>query len=251
MTKTTGAASRLAEALAIVLGTEEIPLRLRAWDGSEAGPADAPVIEFRSRRALRRILWSPGQLGLSRAYVAGDIDAPGRHLRRLRGPELAPGKFAEPGPFRPLTPRELADAAEYRRPARRAGPQPGAAAGRGKRRPARPAPFQGTGRRGHLAPLRRRQRLLRPRPGPVDGLLLRRLGRPDERPALDAAQEAKLDLVCRKLGLKPGHARAGRGLRLGQLRAACRTEATGSTSSASRFPPSRPCWPASGRPRPG
>ncbi|MEC5180965.1 hypothetical protein RCH07_002324, partial [Arthrobacter sp. CG_A4] len=31
----------LAQALAIVLGTKEIPLRLRAWDGSEAGPAGA------------------------------------------------------------------------------------------------------------------------------------------------------------------------------------------------------------------
>ncbi|MEC5182251.1 hypothetical protein RCH07_003627, partial [Arthrobacter sp. CG_A4] len=41
MTASTGVASRLAQALAIVLGTKEIPLRLRAWDGSEAGPAGA------------------------------------------------------------------------------------------------------------------------------------------------------------------------------------------------------------------
>ena len=39
--------------------------------------------------------------------------------------------------------------------------------------------------------------------GPDDGLLLRRLGRRG-RTGLDAAQEAKLDLVCRKLGLRPG-----------------------------------------------
>ncbi|HEX9225090.1 MAG TPA: SAM-dependent methyltransferase, partial [Arthrobacter sp.] len=60
MMKQTGVAPRLAEVLAIVLGVEEIPLRLKAWDGSEAGPAGAPVLEFRSRRALRRMLWSPG-----------------------------------------------------------------------------------------------------------------------------------------------------------------------------------------------
>ena len=84
MTNTT-AASRLATALGIVLGTAEIPLRLRAWDGSEAGPADAPVLEFRNRRALRRILWSPGQLGLSRAYVSGDIDSPGDIFARNIG----------------------------------------------------------------------------------------------------------------------------------------------------------------------
>jgi hypothetical protein len=51
MTTRNGNADRLAKALAIVLGTEEVPLRLRAWDGSEAGPEGAPVLEFRSRRA--------------------------------------------------------------------------------------------------------------------------------------------------------------------------------------------------------
>ncbi len=35
-------------------------------------------------------------------------------------------------------------------------------------------------------------------------------------PDLDDAQEAKLDLVCRKLGLKSGHARARHRLRLGR-----------------------------------
>ena len=107
MTKQTGAAQRLAEVLAIVLGTDGVPLRLKAWDGSEAGPAGAPVIEFRSRRALRRMLWSPGQLGLSRAYVAGDIDAPGDVFASFAA-LCSTGKFAEPGPFRRPTVPELA-----------------------------------------------------------------------------------------------------------------------------------------------
>ena len=99
MSTTAGAASRLAAALAIVLGTEDLPLRLRAWDGSEAGPADAPLLVVHSRRALRRILWSPGQLGLSRAYVAGEIEAPGDIFAAF-GALSSAGKFAEPGPFR-------------------------------------------------------------------------------------------------------------------------------------------------------
>jgi cyclopropane-fatty-acyl-phospholipid synthase len=106
MTTKNGNADRLAKALAIVLGTTEIPLRLRAWDGSEAGPEGAPVLEFRSRRALRRILWSPGQLGLSRAYVSGDIDSPGDIFAAFTALSSA-GKFAEPGPFKPLTAGEL------------------------------------------------------------------------------------------------------------------------------------------------
>ncbi|MCU1548196.1 MAG: cyclopropane-fatty-acyl-phospholipid synthase [Arthrobacter sp.] len=88
------------------LGTEEIPVRLRHWDGSEAGPDDAPVLVFRSRRALRRMLWSPGQLGLSRAYVAGDIDAPGDIFASFTALSSA-GKFAKTGPFHPPSAREL------------------------------------------------------------------------------------------------------------------------------------------------
>jgi cyclopropane-fatty-acyl-phospholipid synthase len=38
-----------------------LPLRLRAWDGSEAGPPGAPVVAIRSPQALQRILWRPGE----------------------------------------------------------------------------------------------------------------------------------------------------------------------------------------------
>ena len=67
----------------------DLPVRLRAWDGSEAGPADAPVLVARSPRALQRILWRPGELGLARAYVSGDLDVEGDltdALRRVRAP---------------------------------------------------------------------------------------------------------------------------------------------------------------------
>ncbi len=39
-------ADRLAALVRDVTGTEP-PIRIRAWDGSEAGPADAPVLIIR------------------------------------------------------------------------------------------------------------------------------------------------------------------------------------------------------------
>ncbi|MFE6104643.1 class I SAM-dependent methyltransferase [Streptomyces laurentii] len=70
------AASRLTALAEDVLGAR-LPVRLRAWDGSEAGPAGGPVLIIRERRALRRLLWKPGELGLARAWVAGEIDVEG------------------------------------------------------------------------------------------------------------------------------------------------------------------------------
>ena len=64
----------LAEVIQGILGTE-IPLRIVAYDGSTAQPADPiATLVIRSPNALTRILGRPGQLGLSRAYVAGDLD---------------------------------------------------------------------------------------------------------------------------------------------------------------------------------
>jgi cyclopropane fatty-acyl-phospholipid synthase-like methyltransferase/DUF1365 family protein len=71
-----GAATRLAALVRVATGLEP-PVRIRAWDGSCAGPADAPVVVIRSKRALRRLLWAPGELGLARAYVAGELDVEG------------------------------------------------------------------------------------------------------------------------------------------------------------------------------
>jgi cyclopropane-fatty-acyl-phospholipid synthase len=62
----------------------ELPVRLRAWDGSEAGPVGAPVAVLRSRRALRRVLWDPGELGLARAFVAGELAVEGDLADGLR-----------------------------------------------------------------------------------------------------------------------------------------------------------------------
>jgi cyclopropane-fatty-acyl-phospholipid synthase len=61
-----------------------LPVRVRAWDGSEAGPEGAPVVVLRSPLALRRMMWRPGELGLARAYVSGDLDVEGDLTEGLR-----------------------------------------------------------------------------------------------------------------------------------------------------------------------
>ncbi len=70
------AAGQLAGLLEPIFGGT-LPIRIRAWDGSEAGPADAPAVLIRNRRALRRLLWSPGELGLAQAYITGELDVEG------------------------------------------------------------------------------------------------------------------------------------------------------------------------------
>jgi cyclopropane-fatty-acyl-phospholipid synthase len=71
-----GVAAALAVPLAELLG-DPLPIGIRAWDGSRVGPLDAPTVELRSPRALRRLAWSPGELGLARAYISGDLDVEG------------------------------------------------------------------------------------------------------------------------------------------------------------------------------
>ncbi len=99
----------------------ELPFRVEAYDGSVAEPtvtSRANTITFKilNRNAISRVLIHPGELGLARAYVAGDIDVDGDldplfelsppalstllKLRRLR--ELL--AVAGPSALRPLAP---------------------------------------------------------------------------------------------------------------------------------------------------
>ena len=77
---------------------DDATVRVRCWDGSGYGPSDAPVqVVFRTRRALRRLLWAPNELGFARAYVSGDVDLEGdvftglAELDRLADPARGPG----------------------------------------------------------------------------------------------------------------------------------------------------------------
>ncbi len=67
----------LAEVLSRSLGPDA-DVAVRAYDGSSAGPPDAPaVFHIRNPRALAYLIDSPGQLGLARAYVNGDLEVEG------------------------------------------------------------------------------------------------------------------------------------------------------------------------------
>ncbi|MEO6988551.1 MAG: cyclopropane-fatty-acyl-phospholipid synthase family protein [Aquihabitans sp.] len=63
----------------------ELPVRVEFWDGSAIGPEDGPgTIRLRTPDALRRILWAPGELGVARAFVAGDLDVEGEILPLIK-----------------------------------------------------------------------------------------------------------------------------------------------------------------------
>ncbi|MFC8720920.1 class I SAM-dependent methyltransferase [Kitasatospora sp. NPDC057198] len=198
-------AQQLVGAVEELLG-RPIPLRVRAWDGSQAGPPGAPTVVLRNRRALRRLLWAPGELGLARAYVSGDLEvAPDTDLYEVLAAVTA---FAEDdGAPRPETgPRAYLGA-----PGRRLlatglrlgalGPDPA------------PPPEEVGHRRGR-AHSRRRDRAAISHHYDVGNDFYRLVLGPSMvyscaywEPAaksLEDAQAAKLDLICRKLGLRPG-----------------------------------------------
>jgi cyclopropane-fatty-acyl-phospholipid synthase len=77
---------------------DRVPMRIRCWDGSTIGTDSAPLhLILRNRRALRRIVWAPNELGFARAYVSGDLEVEGdlvaglAELDRAADPERGPG----------------------------------------------------------------------------------------------------------------------------------------------------------------
>jgi cyclopropane-fatty-acyl-phospholipid synthase len=70
-----------------------LPFTIRFWDGSEIPSTASTTLVIRSRRAREHVLREPNELGLARAWVAGDLDIEGgvetaltaaEHLRNLR-----------------------------------------------------------------------------------------------------------------------------------------------------------------------
>ena len=49
------------------------PVRFEFWDGTFLGPAGGNTIAVRSPDAVQRLLWAPSELGLARAFVMGDL----------------------------------------------------------------------------------------------------------------------------------------------------------------------------------
>jgi cyclopropane-fatty-acyl-phospholipid synthase len=193
-------AQRLAGALAPILGVDRLPVRLQAWDGSEAGPDDAPLVKVRTPQAIRRLVWAPDEVGLARAYVAGELEveddlyAPFAALSSIG--RLAPGESPRP------TLRE-----------RLALARTGLALGVIGREPAPPPEEVRLRRYGRLHS-RRRDAAAVSHHYDIGNDFYRLVLGPsmvyscavwdDETVGLEAAQEAKLDLACRKLRLGPG-----------------------------------------------
>ena len=203
------AARRLAALLGQALRTP-LPVRIRAWDGSEAGPPGTPVIVVRARRALRRLLWRPDELGLARGWVAGELDVEGDLYEALRlFSEVAEEARLATPPAPPLRRMvELARDPDMRRLARQtlllAGPP---------WLPPPPPPEEVRGLHGGRHSLRRDRQAISHHYDVGNDFYRLVLGesmvyscayfeRPDAH--LADPQRAKLDLICRKLGLRPG-----------------------------------------------
>jgi cyclopropane-fatty-acyl-phospholipid synthase len=90
------------------LTTGEVPLRLTAYDGSSTGPADAQYgLHLKSPRGTTYLATAPGDLGMARAYISGELDAVGVHP----GDPYELLKALEDLRFRRPTPSELATVA--------------------------------------------------------------------------------------------------------------------------------------------
>ncbi|MBB1510797.1 cyclopropane-fatty-acyl-phospholipid synthase family protein [Tessaracoccus sp. MC1756] len=69
----------IADAVASLL-REGMPLRFTASDGSATGPEDSDLgLALRTRRGLAYLVTAPGELGMVRAYLAGDLELRGVH----------------------------------------------------------------------------------------------------------------------------------------------------------------------------
>jgi len=63
---------KVAEAVAAVLPEQT---RVEAYDGSAVGPSDADiVIKIQTPQAISHMVSAPGELGMARAYISGDLD---------------------------------------------------------------------------------------------------------------------------------------------------------------------------------
>ncbi|MFE7109371.1 class I SAM-dependent methyltransferase [Streptomyces sp. NPDC057575] len=189
-------------ALAEELLGEKLPVRIRAWDGSESGPPGAPVLVIRNRRALRRLLWKPGELGLARAWVAGELDIEGdlyEALDLMASLIWERGADAKDGVHPVRDPRVRAFAKGL---LRLAGPLP----------PPPPPPEEVRRRPGTLHTKRRDKEAISHHYDVGNDFYELVLGPSmvyscaywEDDGSLEDAQRDKLDLVCRKLALKEG-----------------------------------------------
>jgi cyclopropane-fatty-acyl-phospholipid synthase len=183
-------AGTLGGLLAEVLGGR-LELGIRTWEGIRLGPPGAPAaLVVRSRDALARVLQRPGQLGLARAFVAGDLDVEGDILEAV----------------------QRASALEGVRPTRAQWVELARLAGPGALLPRRPPPEEAR-LDGRVHSVRRDRRAVKHHYDVSNDFYRVLLGSsmtyscacwtsPGD--TLEAAQAAKHELVARKLDLAPG-----------------------------------------------
>jgi len=167
------------------------PFYIEAFDGSTAGSPDLPLrVRIVRKEGLVRVLTRPGELGLARAYVAGDIDLDGDldalfdlqapSLRQMVRPAMISEVFNELGGdlLSPPAPPEV-----------EATPK-GRLHSRSRDRQAISHHYDVSNRFYEL--------IL----GPSMTYSCAVFESPDD--TLEQAQENKVDLIARKLGLEPG-----------------------------------------------
>ncbi len=179
-----------ADASASVI-SRNAPVRVKVFDGSEAGPPDATVtIEFRSPRAFAYLATAPGQLGLARAFVSGDIEVIGDLHEAMS--TLASQRFEVPLPEQVRLLRALGGVKLLRRP---------------------PLPAQEVRLRGRVHSKARDRAAISHHYDVSNTFYEWLLGPsmaytcavyPTATATLEEAQFAKHDLVARKIGLEPG-----------------------------------------------
>ncbi|SON60045.1 putative fatty acid methyltransferase [Mycobacterium simulans] len=75
-----GSKLSMAEILEIFTASGRQPLKFIAYDGSTAGHEDAVLgLELKSPRGATYLATAPGELGIARAYVSGDLQTHGVH----------------------------------------------------------------------------------------------------------------------------------------------------------------------------
>ncbi|TAK68516.1 MAG: methyltransferase domain-containing protein [Actinomycetota bacterium] len=182
---------QIADIFALVAGPD-FPVEFTAYDGSRTGQPGAPVrVEVRRPRAMSYFAASPGQLGLARGYVAGDLE--------IHGDLHAALTLLWDIKNRPVSVQDKARIARELAPylLKREAPPPEEAHVSGWR--------QHTRRRDAAAihhhydvSNRFYAWVLGPSMAYTCAVY------PDADASLEQAQEEKFDLVCRKLALRPG-----------------------------------------------
>jgi cyclopropane-fatty-acyl-phospholipid synthase len=173
----------------------DVPVGFRAYDGSTAGPPDAEtVVEVRSPQALRYIATAPGELGLARAYVTGAADVQGDLYTAITGLLAHRSDIPKPSEWLPWL-RELGPSV-LRRP-----PVPAEElAAPWWRRLRRHTRRSDAASIAHHYDISNRFYELVIGPSMTYSCAVF----PTEDASLETAQAEKIDLICRKLDLRPG-----------------------------------------------